>query len=110
MRAVEGLNLAIRFLCEVAAVLAVAYWGFRSGPGPARWGLALLAPAAVIVVWLLFVTPDPVMELARPLQVAIELGVWAAAAAALLATGHLTIAVVFAILAVGSGALNYLLG
>lgn len=110
MKVVEGVNLAIRFLCEVAALVAVAYWGYRTGPGPARWGLALLAPAAVVGVWLFFVTPDPVIELARPLQFAIELGVWAAATAALLATGHRALAVVFAILAVGSGTLNYLFG
>lgn len=46
----EGVNLVIRFLSEVAAVIAVAYWGYRTGPGPIRWGLALLAPAAVIAV------------------------------------------------------------
>ena len=110
MRALEAVNLAIRFLCEVAAVLALAHWGYRAGPGLTRWGLALLAPAALIAVWLLFVTPDPVVELARPLQFAIELAVWAAATAALVATGHRTLAVVFAVLAVGSGILNYLCG
>lgn len=59
---------------------------------------------------MLFVTPDPVIELSRPLHFAVELCVWVAATAALLALGHRTLAVVFAILAVGSGLINYVLG
>ena len=108
MKALEGVNLAVRFLCELTAIGVTAYWGYRTGEGAMRWVLALAAPAAVIAVWALFVSPNPTIELARPLRFVIELAVWGGATAAFLATGHRTLATVFGVAAVGSGVLNYL--
>lgn len=97
----------MRFALEVAAVGAVAFWGWTAGEGAVGWILALAAPLAVIVVWALFVSPKAAIELARPLRLVIELGVVGAAAAAIAAAGHGTLALVFAVVAVVSGTLNY---
>ena len=103
----KALNLALRFLLELGAIAAVAYWGFTATTGVARWALAVGAAAAVIAVWWLFVSPHPTVELARPVRFAIELGVWAAAAGALYATDNGAVAIAFFVVAAISGALNW---
>lgn len=107
MKALEGANLALRFLLELSALAATAYWGSQAASGPVRWVLAVVAPAAVVVVWALFVSPKAKIDVARPVALAIEFAVWAAAAAALAASGQLTLAIVLAVVAPISGILNY---
>jgi hypothetical protein len=108
MRSLQPANLALRFALELSALAATAYWGWTTGDGAMRWVLGIGAPLLVIVVWALFVSPNPRIELARPLRLAIEFGVFAAAAAALAASGHTALAIVFASTALVSGTLNYL--
>ncbi len=50
-------NLGLRFLLELGALAAVAYWGFTTNDGVLRWALGIAAPVAVAVVWWLFVSP-----------------------------------------------------
>lgn len=50
------LNLALRFVLEVAALAAFAYWGWAWGD-PWRWPLAIGIPAIAAVVWAVFRTP-----------------------------------------------------
>lgn len=104
MKAVRNTNLALRFALELAALAAVGWWGWDAG-GPL---LALAAIAAVVVVWGAFVAPKRRIDLAAPIRLAIELGVWLAAGAALYGVGHTALAVAFVVLAVVSGALNHL--
>lgn len=106
MTAVVNANLALRFVLELGALAAVGHWGWRTGEGLLRPVLALAAVGAVVLVWALFVSPNPVIEVAAPLRLLIEIGVWTAAAAALYAVGRETAAVTFAAVAVASGALN----
>ena len=108
MNILEGANLALRFLLELGAVLILAYWGWRVGSGAWSSVLAIAAPLALVVVWVLFVSPNPTVELARSAQFAIEVGVWTAAAAALRTTGHTRLAAGFLVVALVSGTLNYL--
>jgi Protein of unknown function (DUF2568) len=103
-----GGNLVVRFLLELAALAAVGYWGFSSHSGVTQWVLGLGAPVAVAAVWGLFVSPKAKVDLPRPAAFAIELLVWAAAALALAASGQPALAIVFAILALVSGTLNFL--
>jgi hypothetical protein len=77
-------NLALRFLLELAALAAVAYWGYRSGrTGPLRIALAVAAPLAVATIWILFVAPEASMLLPEPWHLALEVAVFGAAAAVL---------------------------
>ena len=100
-------NLALRFLIEVAALAIFAYWGWKAGNGAVRWAIAVGAVAAAVVVWALFVSEDPAISIPRSLQFVIELGVWAAAGAALYAAGHARLAMAFLGIAIASGVLNY---
>ena len=57
-------------------------------------------------MWWLFVAPKAAIPLRRPIRLAIELGVWTVAAAALWATGHDGLTLAFFAVAVASGTLN----
>ena len=58
----------------------------------------------------MFVAPKARVELPRPARFAIELGVWTAAAAGLWSSGHGGLALAFLLVAVASGAVNYVWG
>jgi Protein of unknown function (DUF2568) len=107
-KVLEGANLAVRFLVlELGALAIAAYWGYTTGDGVLRWVLAIGAPLLVAAAWGLFVSPKAKVDVARPARFTIELTILGASAAALAATGHKTLAVAFAALAVISGSLNY---
>ncbi|HTT51895.1 MAG TPA: DUF2568 domain-containing protein [Streptosporangiaceae bacterium] len=42
-------NLAVKFLLELAAFAALAYWGASTGHGAVRVLLAIAAPAAAVL-------------------------------------------------------------
>jgi hypothetical protein len=98
--------LGLRFLCEMAALAAVAYWGQQAADGVAGVALAAVAVAVVAVVWGVFLAPRRRLEVGLPARIAIELAVWAAAASALWSAGQLTLAVVLFVVAVVTGAIN----
>jgi hypothetical protein len=50
-------NLALRFLLELAGILALGWWGFHAGGGLVAILLGLAAPIALIAVWSLVVAP-----------------------------------------------------
>lgn len=50
------LNLGFRFLLEVAALAAFAWWGWAWGD-PWRWPLAIGLPLVAAIIWGLFRTP-----------------------------------------------------
>ncbi len=109
MDVLKNANLALRFLLELGALAAVAYWGYKTGDGALRWVLAIGAPVAVAVVWWLFVSPKAAVDAPQPVRLLVELGVWTAAAGALWAAGHAALGIAFLVVAVVSGVLNQLL-
>ena len=100
-------NLVLRFLLELSALTATAYWGFATASGLTQWVLGLGAPALVALVWGLFVSPNAKVELPRPVQFAIELLVFAAAAVALVHAGQPVLGIALAAVELVSGTLNY---
>jgi hypothetical protein len=105
--ALQGANSAVRFVLELSAIAAVAYWGVEAGSGIWGWLLAVGAAALVIAVWALFLSPKATVELAQPLRLGLEFAVFGAAALALAAAGQGALAVVLAVAAAISGTLNY---
>jgi hypothetical protein len=88
VRNVSGLNLVIRFACELAALVGVAWFGWQTSPV-----LAVIFPLLVAGVWGIGIAPRA------------ELTVFAAATAAFVAVGQAAAAAVFAVLAVASAVL-----
>lgn len=109
MSLLHGANLGVRFLVvELGALAATAYWGYETGSGVVRVLLAIGAPALVVLVWALFISPKRKYDLPKPTRLVIELVVLGAASAALLDAGHPELAAAFAVVAAVSGTLNYL--
>jgi hypothetical protein len=52
------LNLAVRFLLEIAALLALGYWGFDQHSGIWRFVLGLGLPVLAAIAWGTFAVPD----------------------------------------------------
>ena len=108
MEALKALNLGVRFfVVELGALAAAAYWGWEATSGPGRWYLAVLAPAAVIVVWALFISPKarfPTGSFGRAL---LGLIVFLLAAAALWSRDRTALAMVYGSLAVISSVLIF---
>ena len=50
MEAIKGANLGLAFLLELCGLAASAYWGYRTGQGPLKLGLAIGTPLALAVV------------------------------------------------------------
>jgi hypothetical protein len=51
------LNLALRFVLELAGLAAFAYWGWTQHAGLLRWALAVGAPLAAAALWGVFRVP-----------------------------------------------------
>ena len=93
MDLVKSVNLALRFLLELCALAATAYWGATGEWGGSRRVLlAVAAPLTLGVVWVLFVAPGATIHTPPVLRFLVELAVFAAAASALLHRGHLVLA------------------
>lgn len=90
--------VAIRFGLELAALAALVYWGTRIGRTPGqRVTLAVVAPLAAAVVWVLLGAPGAVWLVPSPWHVGIEVVVFGGAAWALAAAGQRLWAVVYAV-------------
>jgi hypothetical protein len=92
---VAALNLALRFACELAALVAVAWFGWRTSPV-----LAVVFPLLVAGVWGLGIAPRARRRWPDPARFLVELVIFAAATAAFVAVDRLVVAIIFAILAV----------
>ena len=103
MEALKSLNLALRFILEVLALVALGYWGFNAGRGTAiRWILALGIPIVAVVLWALFVSPQATLEVPVAVRIAIELAILGAAALALFVTGHPALGIAYAAVVVAN--------
>ncbi|MDB5801429.1 MAG: hypothetical protein JWL63_2368 [Rhodocyclales bacterium] len=50
-------NLAIRFLLELSALVAMGLWGWQQSDGPARYVSAILVPLVAATAWGIFAVP-----------------------------------------------------
>lgn len=98
MSPVFALNLALKFLLELSAFAGLACSGATMGPSAARPVLATALPLAAAAVWSVWAAPKSRKRLSRGPRTAVELSVFTAALAALLATGGHLIAAAFTVL------------
>ena len=63
-------NLAVRFLIEISALLAMGVWGWQQSDNWLRFGLALGIPIMAALIWGLFAVPeDPSRSGSAPISV-----------------------------------------
>lgn len=108
MEALKALNLAIRFfVVELGALAAAAYWGWEATSSAGRWYLAVLAPALVIAVWGLFISPKARIQVSKQAALAIELVLLGLVAVGLAAAGPVWLGIAYGAVALVSGLVNY---
>lgn len=103
-------NLALKFLLELAAFAAFAYWGAETGTGAMSILLAVAAPAAAIALWAVLAAPKSARRLPLAARVPFELAIFALAALSLFAAGSAAPAAIFATAVVVNAVLLVLLG
>jgi exosortase/archaeosortase len=98
--------LTVAFLAELAALAALAAWGWSAGGSTAsRVLIAVAAAGSAAVLWGVFAAPQaPVQVLA--LRVAVMVVVFGAAVLALVGTGHPRLAVALGAAALLSSVLS----
>ena len=104
------LNLAVRFLLELAALAALSYWAWSEFDDPVRWVLVVALPVIAAAIWGTFAVPeDPSRSGSAPVPVSgklrlfIEIGLFAVATLALANTS----AVILAYLLLATVLLHY---
>jgi hypothetical protein len=97
---VQALALALRFLLELGALAALAWWGFSVGNGIWAVVLGLGAPLLAVAVWGTLAAPKGRFDGRDPQRLVGEVLVFGAGTAALIDLGQTWLAVVFAALAV----------
>ena len=101
------INLGLRFILELAALAAMAVWGWRLGIGIWRFGLAAAIPIAAAVLWGVTAVPDDPSRSGRAIfatpgifRLAFEVIFFAVAVWALYASGYPTLAATMAALVI----------
>ena len=108
------LNLGIRFILEVVALVAVGMWGWKLTDSWLRLVLVIGLPLLLAAIWVTFAVPDdPSRSGSAPIvtpglvRLLIELGIFAFATWAFYDLGHLRLAIAFAIVVVIHYAVSY---
>jgi hypothetical protein len=102
----RGVTLTVRFLCELAMLAALAYWGFTVGDGAGAWVLGIGAPVLAAIVWGAWVAPKARWPVPIPTRVVIELVVFGAAVGGLAVAGQPLAAVVLGVAGPATSLLN----
>src|SRR4051812_24003380 len=97
--------LTTAFLSELAALAALAFWGWTTGSGWIRVLLAVGAPLVAAVLWGMFAAPQAAFDV-PVLALVVKLAVYGAAVLALVATGHPMLAVALALAATAGSLLS----
>ena len=103
-------NLALKFLLEVAALAAFAYWGAETGGMPVSLVLAIATPVAAAVLWGVFAAPKSSRRLPVQPRIRFELTIFTAAVLALLSAGVPGLAVTMSALIILNSVLLTVLG
>ena len=106
MGALASANLVVRFVCELAALAALAVWGAQASDDPAlQVLLGFSAPLLVASVWGMWVAPRASRRAADPWRAGIEVLVFGAAVAGLVDAGHAGFGIALGVVAAVTGAL-----
>jgi hypothetical protein len=105
----KAANLAVKFVLELFALGAFAYWGATAGNGVGAVVLAIAAPLAAGILWGRLAAPRARHRLPLRQRVPFELTVFALAALALL-TLSLAVALAFASLVIANSLLLTVFG
>ena len=93
-----AVNLGVRFLLELAMLVALGWVGGEIGSSwVVRALLAIAFPLVAAGVWGMFIAPKAPRRLADPAKLVVELGLFAAAVVGLALVGHPVLAAVLGV-------------
>lgn len=98
-----GIVDALRFLCEIFAVVSLAIWGFTAWSFPLSVVFGLGLPIVAILLWALFRSPRAVIHADPFVKAIVEIVVMATAAYGWLDMHQPIVAGVFAVVALVTG-------
>jgi hypothetical protein len=108
------LNLALRFLPELAVLVTIGYWGFSRHAGIWRFVLGIGVPVVAAAVWATFAVPDDPSRSRRApvpihgvLRLLLELCLFGFAVWALYDAGRPILALIMASITIIHYALSY---
>jgi hypothetical protein len=97
----SGIALTVRFLLEIAGVVALAWWGINTGSDDlSRAAYAIGASGGLVIIWALVVAPKARNPIALPTRLLIGSALLLVAARALWVVGPEVLGMVFAVLVV----------
>ena len=110
----HSVNLVVRFLLELAALIAIGYWGWTQHEGFLQYLLAIGGPILAAVLWATFAVPDDPSRSGRApvpvpgiVRLALELALFAFAAWALYDAGNSPLALILVAVVVIHYAISY---
>jgi membrane protein YdbS with pleckstrin-like domain len=108
------INLTIRFLLEMSALVAMGMWGWKYSDGWLRYVLAIGIPLVFAIIWGTFAVPnDPSRSAAAPIvtagiiRLAIELGFFTLATWSLYDMGFDKLSLVFGVIVILHHIISY---
>jgi hypothetical protein len=96
----------VRAVVLVAAVASLALWGFASWSLPWNIIAGVGVPLVVILIWALFLSPRPVLQVHPFLRAAVELFIYVGVTIAWWSMGQAVIGTAFALVAIVAGVLS----
>jgi hypothetical protein len=99
MAGLKAANLGLKFLLELVAIAAFAYWGASHAPVILAVILAIAIPSMFVAAWGIWAAPRSPRRLPRQTRVPFELGCFTLAAVALIAAGATVAGMAFAVVA-----------
>ena len=108
------INLALRFILEMVALLALAFWGWTTHDGMVRFLWAIGLPLLSAVIWGTFAVPDDRSRSGKApvavpgvLRLLLELAFFGLATWALIDAGQQTVGYLFGFVVIIHYALSY---
>lgn len=96
-----GINLALRFILEICALVSLGYWGFHSDKGyMVKILLGIGSPLLMAIIWGTFVSPKAPIPIRGIRRLLLELIIFGFATLSLYNAGHPVLTLIFAILVI----------
>ena len=100
MAILRAINTGVSFLLELAMLVALGYWGFRTPESLwLKWALGIGVPLLVAILWGLFLAPKAGQRMGSTLGVTVSLCLFYLAALALFQTKHPALGTAMVVLA-----------
>ena len=93
-----GINIALRFILEVCALVSLAYWGFQSSQSILmKLALGIGSPLLIAIIWGVFGSPAAPIPVKGFQRLLLEILIFGLATFALYSSGKVTLAIIYAI-------------